>query len=138
LDKGHFSIQIEIDSSWIAAVYDHVHHGRILSLFEQSRAALVEAVGFPNEVLMGQGKVIVVTRVEADYKREVRAGPVEVTCDAASIEGRTIKLHQRILNEKGKVAVDARVCLMFMDASTRRGMDIPREFAAALSARLPD
>lgn len=131
-----FSIPIQVDASWITPVYEHVHHGRMLSLFEEARLALVESVGFPNEQLMRAGKVLVVTGVNVAYKREVRRGSVQVTCDSVVIDGRTIRLGQSIINERGKVAVAAQVSLMFMDNATRRGIEVPEDFRVALSARL--
>jgi acyl-CoA thioesterase FadM len=127
-----FSITIVIDDEWIAPVYDHVHHGRCLSLLEQSRTAFVAAVGFPNEQLLREGKVIVVTRVDMAYKREVKRGEVQATCDRVECEGRTIRIHQRLVNSRGKTAIEGVVELMFMDIASRRGMDIPADFLAAL------
>lgn len=127
-----FSIKVVIDEGWIAPVYEHVHHGTCLSLLERARAAFVAAIGFPNEELLQQGKVIVVTRVDMLYKREVKRGEVLATCDRVSCEGRTIRIAQRILNERGKAAIEGFVDLMFMDINTRRGMDIPADFLQAL------
>lgn len=127
-----FSIKVVIDDGWIAPVYEHVHHGTCLSLLEQSRAAFVAAIGFPNEELLRQGKVIVVTRVDMSYKREVKRGEVLATCDSVACEGRTIRIHQRVINNRGKAAIEGVVELMFMDIETRRGMDIPADFLQAL------
>jgi acyl-CoA thioesterase FadM len=127
-----FSITISIDEEWIAPVYDHVHHGRCLSLLEQARAAFIAELGFPNEELLQQGKVIVVTRVDMAYKREVKRGEVQATCDGVEFEDRVLRIRQRIVNNRGKTAVEGIVELMFMDMTTRRGMDIPEEFLQAL------
>lgn len=132
-----FSIQIEIDDSWLSPVYDHVHHGRMLSMFEQARLGLVEAIGFPNDDLLRQGKFIVVTRADVAYKREVKRGKVVVTCEVVEIDGRTVRMQQKIINERGKVAVEAVISLMFMDGETRLGVLPPEDFATALLARLP-
>jgi len=132
-----FAIRVEIDDTWVAPVYDHVHHGKMLSLFERSREGLVAEVGFPNEELLAQGKVIVVTHVSAAYKREVRRGMVEVTCDSFEIDGRTFRLGQRIINDRQKVAVEGVVSLMFMDGAARRGVLPPEDFVQALQQRLP-
>jgi len=127
-----FSIDFNIDQSWIASEYSHVHHGRILSIFEQARGEFVASIGFPNDQLMREGKVLVITAVAAVYKREAKLGMVKVTCDSIDIEGRTIKMHQRILNDRDKVVVEGTFSLMFMDPSTRRGMDLPEDFVQAL------
>jgi len=131
-----FAMHFEIDDSWIAPVYDHVHHGKMLSLFERAREGLVAEVGFPNEELLAQGKVIVVTHVSVAYKREVRRGLVEVTCDSFELDGRTFRLGQRIINDRQKVAVEGVVSLMFMDGAARRGMFPPEDFMQALAKRL--
>jgi YbgC/YbaW family acyl-CoA thioester hydrolase len=130
-----FSIDFKVDPSWIAAEYDHVHHGRILSLFEQARADFVASIGFPNDELMRAGKVLVIVGVDAVYKREVKLGTVKVTCDSVEVVSRVIKIRQRILNERDKVAVEGTFSLMFMDATTRRGMQPPEDFTQALVAR---
>lgn len=127
-----FSIKITIDDSWIAPVYNHVHHGRALSLLERAREAFVAAAGFPNEQLLAEGKVLVVTRVEVSYKREVKPGEVLVTCDGVVYEGRTLRMAQSIINDRGKTCVEGFVDLMFMDGQTRRGMDAPEDFLKAV------
>lgn len=133
-----FVMRVEIDDTWIAPVYDHVHHGRILSLFERAREGLVAEAGFPNEVALARGHVIVVTNVVVAYKREVRRGLVDVTCDSVEVDGRTFRLGQRIINERQKVAVDAVISLMFMDGTERRGMLPPDDFVQALRSCLPN
>ena len=133
-----FYIEVELNDEWIAPVYDHVHHGRALSLLEQARGAILDRIGFPNDELMRQGKVIVVTRVDVAYRRELKRGRVQVTCEDAAVEGRTMRMRQRIINERGKSAVEGVVELMFMDHETKRGMNPPEDFLAALlsAARL--
>lgn len=132
-----FSLSILVDDEWISPVIDHVHHGKILSLLELARLGLVQSIGFPNDELIRQGKLLVVTGVTASYKREVKRGSISVTCDSAAIDGRTIRIGQRIVNERNKVAVEAQVSLMFMDPVARRGVDIPDDFKLALLRGLP-
>jgi YbgC/YbaW family acyl-CoA thioester hydrolase len=126
-----FSITVEIDDSWLAPIYNHVHHGACFSLLEQARVALISEMGFSYESLLAEGKALVITGVQAQYKREVLKGPVTVTCDEGEIRGRTLVLRQRIINSKGKDAVTAVIESVFMDIANRRGMEPPEEFAAA-------
>lgn len=125
------SLTFDIPTDWIEPVYEHVHHGQYFRIFEQGRLSLLRAIGFPNEELLAQGKALVITRVEACYKREVKGGQVTVTCEEPSLAGRTLVVRQKILNERGKVAVEAVVESMFMDMTTRRGMDVPKDFTEA-------
>jgi len=126
-----FELTVEIPSDLIEPVYEHVHHGKCFSLLERGRLALLERIGFPNEELLAQGRALVITRVEAHYKREVKGACVIVTCESPTINGRSLVLRQRILNERGKTAVEAVIESVFMDMGTRRGMDIPGDFRDA-------
>lgn len=128
------SINIDIDDNWITPVYEHVHHGRCFSLFEEARVELLRVIGFPNEQLLDEGKVLVITKVSAEYKREVKRGLVQVTCDRVELRDRVLIIHQRILNQIGKVAVQATVESMFMNKTTRRGMSPPEDFLRAFLA----
>jgi acyl-CoA thioesterase FadM len=81
--------------------------------------------------LLAEGKVLVITKVSAEYKREVKRGVVQVTCDRVEVRDRSLVIHQRILNQLGKVAVEAVVESMFMNTATRRGMVPPPDFLEA-------
>jgi YbgC/YbaW family acyl-CoA thioester hydrolase len=126
-----FSLSISLAGDWVDPVYQHVHHGRIFYLFEQARLALLETMGMPNAELMARGQVLVISKVQSAYKREVKGESVTVTCDKATLEGRGLVLHQRILNEKGKVAVEAVIESVFMDIVTKRGLFPPEDFLRA-------
>lgn len=126
-----FSITVEIDDAWIEPVYDHVHHGRSLSLFEQARCALLEHIGFPNDKLLAEGKALVITKVTASYKREIKRGIATVTCDRAEVRDWTLVIQQTLLNERGKPAVELVIESVFMDVKSRRGMEPPLEFLKA-------
>lgn len=129
-----FSIQVELDDAWVAPVYDHVHHGRCFFLLEHARVAYMAHIGFPNDVLLARGQAAVITAVAAQYKREVKRGKVTVTCEDVTVEGKTLIIGQKILNERGKVAVEARIESVFMDMNTRRGMMPPEGFIEAFLA----
>ena len=66
-------------------------------------------IGFPNYQLLQEGKVLVITKVSADYKREVKRGSVQVACDRVELRDRSLVIHQRILNHLGKVSLEATV-----------------------------
>jgi acyl-CoA thioesterase FadM len=91
----------------------------------------LKAMGFPNDELLAAGKALVIAKAEASYLREVKKGMVTVTCEEMAIEGRILFVHQKILNSRGKIAVDARIESIFMDMNTRRAMDVPADFKAA-------
>ena len=127
-----FSIEIMVDEELVDPAYNHVHHARSLLLLERARGALLESIGFPNEQLLQEGKVIVVTSLSVAYKREVKAGMVTVTCSDAWYDRRTITVNQTIISSNSKTLVEATVNMMFMDVETRRGKEAPADFLAAL------
>lgn len=129
-----FSITVSIDEDWIEPVYNHVHHGRSLSLFEQARCALLAHIGFPNEKLLEEGKALVITKVTATYKREIKRGVATVTCDRGEVRDRTLVIYQTLLNERGKPAVELLIESVFMDVDSRRGIEPPAEFIKAFRA----
>jgi acyl-CoA thioesterase FadM len=57
-----------------------------------------------------------------------------VTCEDLEVDGKTLIIGQKILNERGKVAVEARIESVFMDMDTRRGMLPPEGFVEAFLA----
>jgi len=126
-----FSLDLKLDPVWIDRSYQHVHHGRALFILELGRLALLESIGMPNEALLLRGQALVITKVQATYKREVKGESVTVTCDRAGLDGRALVVHQRILNEKGKDAVEAVIESVFMDTDTRRGISPPEDFLRA-------
>lgn len=129
-----FSIEIELDDKWVAPVYDHVHHGHCFFLLEQARVAYMDRIGFPNDLLLSRGQAAVITAVAAQYKREVKRGRVSVTCEDLRVDGKTLVIGQKILNERGKVAVEATIESVFMDMTTRRGIMPPEGFIEAFLA----
>jgi acyl-CoA thioesterase FadM len=70
--------------------------------------------------------------VQAHYKRELKGGRITVTCDRLQVQGRSIIIYQRILNSKGKTAVEAVIESVFMDIQARRGISPPEEFLEAV------
>jgi acyl-CoA thioesterase FadM len=132
-----FSIDIDIDERWIVSEFAHVHHGRMLSLFERSREAFLESIGFPNSEYLRLGKMIVITEVAVRYKREVKIGLVSVSCEGFKVNARVMVLKQAIRNERGKVLAEGEFSMMFMDGVSRRGFEPPGDLIVAMKDRLP-
>jgi YbgC/YbaW family acyl-CoA thioester hydrolase len=127
-----FQLALTIEESVLDSVYRHVHHARAFYFLEQARLKFLEAVGHPSESYMQQGLFWVIASVSAEYKRELRAGPVTITCERPHIDGKRLVLQQRILNERGKVAVTAEAVSMLLSKQTGRSAQIPKELARAV------
>ena len=126
-----FEIEYQVKESDIGQPYNHVHHATCLRFMEHGRLEFLKSVGFPNEEFLAQGLFLVITDIAVQYKREVRQGPIKITCDNPRIEKRTVVVDQRILNPRGKVAVEATVKSMFLSNEKRRATHPPEEFVQA-------
>lgn len=124
-----FTHALEITSADVEPLYNHVNHARALRYMELARLAYLEAIGIPNETLIARSLFIVIAEISVVYKRELIAGPIVVTCESPRIEGKAMFLHQRIVNERGKVCVEATYDLRFLSGQTKRSVEPPAEFA---------
>lgn len=127
-----FATTIEISEALLEPGYRHVNHCDALRLLEQARLQWLETRGVANGGLIAQGLFLVVTEVRARYLRELFAGPVQVTCGAALASGKRFHVDQQILNEKGKVAVDATIEFAVMDGGSKRAISVPLWLLEAL------
>ncbi len=130
-----YTLDYEITDSEVEESYAHVHHATTLCILEKGRLSLLEHIGFPNESLIEQGIFLVLTRIDVQYKRELFAGPVQVTCENMRVEDKRFSLQQRILKQPaGKVAIEAMVEFVAMDGASKRAIRAPEELTQAFSA----
>lgn len=129
-----FEISDVVAAEAVDQFYQHLHHSQVLLLLERARVQLLSAIGYPIERLMREGIPPVISGIQIEYKREVSAGAVKVSCERCRVEGRRILIEQRLFNGRGKEAVSAVVTSMLMDTQTRRAVSPPPEFVAALAA----
>lgn len=113
--------------------YDHVHHAQIVSLLEEGRLKLLEAIGHPQERLVSEGIFLVITGLNVRFLREVRGEGIIITCEDIQIEGRYFRMKQRILRaERQKEMVTADIELMVIDKAVGRAVPIPEFLLKAL------
>ena len=124
----NYSISLEIPAEDLVLGYDHVHHATAVSYLERARLAYLETIGHPNESLLARNLFLVITEIQLRYMRELKGGKIEVTCENPRLEGKRVVVDQRVLNNRGKVAVDAVVKSAFMDGETKRAIVVPDFF----------
>ena len=124
-----FTHALEVTSEDVEPLYNHVHHAQALRFMELTRLAYLEAIGIPNDSLIARKLFIVIAEISVVYKRELFQGPIVVTCESPRIEGKAMFIHQRIVNERGKVCVEATYDLRFLSGETRRSVPPPADFA---------
>ncbi len=128
-----FNYEKEVPKNLLVAEYDHVHHAQIVYLLEEGRLRLLESVGYPQDELIKKGIFIVITGLSVRFLREVRGTRISITCENIEIDGRTIRMTQRLINlEKGKDLVLADIELMILDKTIGRAVVVPPYLAEAL------
>ena len=125
-----FEYRHEVQPQDLQPLYGHLNHARALSILEKAREKLLEAIGHPLETLIERGYFVVVTRMEVDYKREILAGGGRVTCEQGALEGKLLRLRQRLYNQRGREAVCALVELQAIGRREKRAQPFPADFAA--------
>ncbi len=128
-----FEITLKVGEQDLSPAYNHVHHAHVLLLLEKARLAFLTELGFPTEEYQKRGLFWVIASISVDYKREIRAGEIRVTCENNLVQDKTLILDQRIYNEKGKLAVEGTAHSMLLSQATQRSAAIPAEFREAVS-----
>ena len=123
-----FQIDRTVLDSEIEPRYNHVHHARALHFLEECRVAFLDKIGCPLESYLAEQLFLVITRIDAQYKREIRLGPITVTCENPRIDGKRVALTQRIVNERGKECIVALVEFAFLSGQTGRSIVPPDRF----------
>ena len=132
-----FEISYIVGAKDLEAIYLHVNHARALTLLETARLELLKKLGHPSESLIERDVFPVISRIDVTYKREILAGPVRVTCEEGRIDFKTMYLTQRIINERGKDLVFAKVESMFMQGATKRGVVVPEALTQSFREFFP-
>lgn len=126
-----FSIKLTVDPELVSNAYQHVHHADALRLLERARMSFLNAIGYSQEAMYQRGIFLVIASISVQYKRELKAGTLEVFCENPRIDGRSVLVDQRIINEKGKLAVVATIESMMLDTAIGRAIIPPPDFAQA-------
>jgi YbgC/YbaW family acyl-CoA thioester hydrolase len=117
--------------------HHHVHHSDSLRFLEEARLAFLRHRGIDYEALLQARLFLVITDITVRYKREIRGEPIRISCENPLIDGKRIQLEQKIYRLNHKVAVEAIIGLMFLDANQGRSVAAPGDFAGRFCAGIP-
>ena len=127
----HYTIlSNELDSQ-----YQHLHHAASLKYLEKARLDLLEQIGFPNQALIDRQLFLVISKIEAQYLREVRDGKIIVQCSDLRTIDKEVIMHQTLINERGKKAIEAEIYCQFLSGITKRATLPPDDFVQAFKSR---
>jgi len=119
-------------------LYRHIHHAESLKLLEKARLSLLSAVGYSAESLIERGLFPVIASIDVRYLREVTAGTFTVTCERFAVKNRSLLIFQKLVNDKGKSAVQATVTSMLFSKQTGRAVAPEPQFAKLFRNLCPD
>lgn len=127
----YFSTEVKTSLADLDPLYHHVHHASIVEFLEQGRVRLLESKEIPLNYWADQGLLLVVTRLQVQFRSELGDGTYHVLCFNPEIHSRKIIIGQGITSTDGQIMVEAQVELMFMDAKNRRVVSPPGRFIEA-------
>lgn len=129
--EEYFSTEIDVTDAEVDPHYHHVHHASVVEFLELARLRLLESKGVPQNGWIEQGLLIVVTRLQVQFRGELSKGRYQVLCFLPEIHSRKILIGQGIASTDGQLVVEAQVELMFMDSKKRNVVSPPRKFIEA-------
>lgn len=130
-----FSKKIVVSEDELERSYMHLHHADIMKLLERGRISFLESRGVPYQVNVEQGILMPIADMSVKFRREIKAGVVEVKCLTPRIKSRIIEIPQEIWIGEGEdveLAVEANVRCLWVCAKSRRAMVPSAEFMKAL------
>lgn len=130
-----FSKKIIVSEDELGRSYMHLHHADIMKLLERGRISFLESRGVPYQANVEQGILMPIADISVKFRREIKAGVVEVKCLTPKIKSRIIEIPQEIWIGEGEdveLAVEASVRCLWVCAKSRRAMVPSAEFMKAL------
>ena len=107
-----------------------VHHSNYIRYFECGRTALLKDIGLPMEKIEQAGVMLPVISVECHYKYPAKLGDtLRVVSIMDEIPRAKLVIKSEIYNESGKLLCNGEVGIGFIDATTRRPIRCPKDFA---------
>ena len=130
-----FYIEIPVRQNDLEPIYEHLNHGRVFGLFEQARLQMLIEMGLPQALLLSRGEFLVVSALGVEYLREIKGETYKVSCQDGKIERRKVaRIHQDIINSRGKICVSADIELMLIDKKIGRSAAFPEDFVSKFNA----
>ncbi|MCB0354072.1 MAG: acyl-CoA thioesterase [Bdellovibrionales bacterium] len=130
-EKMSFELERSITQAELTAGYNHLHHADTLRLLEEGRVWFLEEIGFPLQGLLEQGLFLVITQISVQYRRELFAEPVRISCFEPRVEGTRLSLRQEIVKAPKRRAIVAEIEFCCMDSESKRAIAPPKELLEA-------
>ena len=112
-----------------------VYHSNYINFAERGRTALLRLCDIKMQDLIDRDEVIVIRRVEIDYKRPSKMGErLIITSDEFEMTKVSLYMRQTVADEDGNIRAVLKVHGAFVSVSTGRPIRIPQDVRDKLDA----
>ena len=112
-----------------------VYHSNYINFAERARTALLRLCDIKMQTLIDRDEVIVIRRVEIDYKRPSQMGErLLITSDEFEMTKVSLYMRQTVADEDGNIRAVLKVHGAFVSVSTGRPIRIPADVREKLDA----
>ena len=112
-----------------------VYHSNYINFAERGRTALLRLCNIKMQDLIDRDEVIVIRRVEIDYKRPSKMGErLIITSDEFEMTKVSLYMRQTVADEDGNIRAVLKVHGAFVSVSTGRPIRIPQDVRDKLDA----
>ena len=112
-----------------------VYHSNYINFAERGRTALLRLCDIKMQDLIDRDEVIVIRRVEIDYKRPSKMGErLIITSDEFEMTKVSLYMRQTVADEDGNIRAVLKVHGAFVSVSTGRPIRIPEDVRDKLDA----
>lgn len=114
----------------------YVYYGRYAEYFEISRAELIRELGYSYAAMEAEGVMMPVTEMRVRYLRPVRYDNlVTLRATIRQIPAKRVTVETQVLNEAGKLCVEGKVTLAFVNMQTGQSQEAPARFRELLEEK---
>ena len=114
----------------------YVYYGRYAEYFEVSRAELIRHLGYTYAEMEADGVMMPVTGMQVRYLRPARYDQLlTLRAIVRAMPEKRITIETLVLNESGKLCVEGKVTLAFVDTESGKTIPAPDRFCDALAAQ---
>lgn len=116
-----------------------VYYGRYAEYFEISRAEMIRQLGYSYSEMEADGVMMPVTEMRVRYLRPANYDEMlTLRATLSEIPDRRITIVTDVMNEAGKLLVQGKVTLAFLDSQSGKTVSAPERFIKILRAHWPN
>ena len=115
--------------------FQHMNHATYLIIYEQARWELITKGGYSLERIHRDQMGPTVLEAKISYKRELKLhANIRIETKLEKWKGKTGMLHQKMLNEEGKICSELELLVGFFDMQKRKLIEAPQDWIDAIGA----